>query len=84
MYAAEVLNDHKLRDAADKMLDYLLYKAPKSANGIIYLTLNSPEIWIYAMYMAPPLLASIGKYDEKKEFEIKNFGESETDGHWQE
>lgn len=56
------------------MLDYLLYKAPKSANGIIYLTLNSPEIWIDAMYMAPPLLASIGKYDEAIK-QIKSYHE---------
>lgn len=53
-----------LKFAADKMLVYLLEKAPRNSEGILYHTINAPEIWSDAMYMAPPFLAVMGKYNE--------------------
>lgn len=57
-------NNKELSDAAAKMLDYLLITAPKNENGILYHTLNAPEIWIDSMYMAPPFLCIAGQPGE--------------------
>jgi unsaturated rhamnogalacturonyl hydrolase len=61
---AEKTVDSELVEANKKMIDYLLQKAPRSATGIIYHTLNSPEIWIDSMYMAPPYLCVAGHPEE--------------------
>ncbi len=55
--------DVKYREAADKMLDYLLHKAPRT-EGLIHHVKNKPEIWIDSMYMAPPFLAVAGEFKE--------------------
>jgi rhamnogalacturonyl hydrolase YesR len=43
------------------MLDYLLHRAPKTDDGILYH--NDPELWVWsdAAYMAPPFLAVAGQ-----------------------
>lgn len=64
LYAAQITNDASLKKAADLMLKYLLYKAPKTESGILYHTLDAPEIWIDSMYMAPPFLAAAGHFNE--------------------
>jgi len=64
LYAAKITNDASLKKAADRMLEYLLHKAPKNESRIIYHTLNAPEIWIDSMYMAPPFLAAAGHFNE--------------------
>jgi unsaturated rhamnogalacturonyl hydrolase len=56
--------EEEFKIAADKMLNWLLVKAPRNREGTIYHTMNSPEIWSDAMYMAPPFIAASGKYDE--------------------
>lgn len=58
--SARILDDSKMREAADQMLNYLLKDAPKTDEGILYHPLNKPEIWIDSMYMAPPFLAVAG------------------------
>jgi len=60
----EKFGDKELVEANKKMLEYLLQTAPRSDSGIIYHTINSPEIWIDSMYMAPPYLCVAGFYDE--------------------
>jgi len=62
--AAESHNDSALKEAADRMADYLLRRAPRSDSGTIYHTLNAPQIWIDSMYMCPPFLAAAGYYQE--------------------
>ena len=57
---AEKTGEAEFTEAYKKMLDYLLNKAPKSADGILYHVLNSPEFWIDALYMAPPFLCVAG------------------------
>jgi unsaturated rhamnogalacturonyl hydrolase len=61
LHAYNISGDEELKMGADRMLEYLLVKAPRSKEGIIYHTLNSPEIWSDAMYMSPPFLAVAGR-----------------------
>ncbi len=62
--AYEITKEEDLKAAADRMLDWLLIKAPRNKEGTLYHTMNSPEIWSDAMYMAPPFIAAAGKYTE--------------------
>lgn len=64
LHAAKLFDDKSLKDGAERMLGYLLDKAPKTKSGIIYHILSAPEIWIDSMYMAPPFLAVAGHYQE--------------------
>ena len=60
LFAAEQTGDPKLKDGAEKMLDYLLHKAPKTKDGILYHVDHKPQVWIDSAYMAPPFLAAAG------------------------
>ena len=62
--AYEMTKEEDLKAGADRMLEWLLVKAPRSKEGTLYHTMNSPEIWSDAMYMAPPFIAAAGKYTE--------------------
>lgn len=64
LYAAELYNDEQLRESAEKMVQYLLEKAPRTESGIIHHIISAPEIWIDSMYMVPPFLAAAGYYQE--------------------
>jgi rhamnogalacturonyl hydrolase YesR len=64
LWAAKKTNDQTLMNGFLKMLDYILTKAPRDKNGIIYHFSNIPQIWSDIMYMLPPFLAAAGKYDE--------------------
>ncbi len=60
LHAARASGDAELRKAADRMLAYLLERAPRAADGTLYHTVKEPEIWVDSMYMAPPFLAAAG------------------------
>ena len=62
--AAALIGDASLKESADKMADYLLNSAPKSADGTLHHTMNAPEIWVDSIYMAPPFLAVAGHHQE--------------------
>jgi rhamnogalacturonyl hydrolase YesR len=62
--AAEHLGDAGLRAASVRMLEYLLKRAPRCADGTIHHVANKPEVWIDSMYMAPPFLAVAGEPGE--------------------
>ncbi|HBH84007.1 MAG TPA: hypothetical protein DDY34_09395 [Bacteroidales bacterium] len=64
LFAAKATGDKSLESAATGMLDFLLYKSPKTPDGIIYHNYIENMIWVDAFYMAPPFLAVCGKYDE--------------------
>jgi unsaturated rhamnogalacturonyl hydrolase len=64
LFAAKKTGDRKYKDAADRMLAYLFEKAPKTPDGILHHINTAPELWIDAMYMAPPFLAVAGKPEE--------------------
>ncbi len=61
LYAARVTGDPALRTAAERMLDYLLRRAPRAADGTLYHITNAPQMWIDSMYMAPPFLVLAGQ-----------------------
>jgi unsaturated rhamnogalacturonyl hydrolase len=64
LYAARITGDTRFQEAADRMLDYLLHQAPRTEQGILHHITNRPQVWIDAMYMAPPFLAVAGRPDE--------------------
>ncbi len=62
--AAEVTGDAGLREAAERMLAFLLTKAPRTGDGLIYHNHIENQIWVDACYMAPPFLAVAGHPEE--------------------
>ena len=59
LHAARLTGDSTLKAAADRMLDYLLNRCPKAADGTILHM--GKQVWIDAMYMSPPYLAAAGQ-----------------------
>jgi unsaturated rhamnogalacturonyl hydrolase len=64
LWAAKKTGDPGLMNGFNKLLDYILNKAPRTKDGIIYHFTNLPQIWSDIIYMLPPFLAAAGKYDE--------------------
>lgn len=64
LFAAKATGDEALRKAAERMLEYLLYQAPKTREGIIYHNHIENMIWVDAFYMVPPFLAVAGYPEE--------------------
>ena len=62
--AAKKTGDPTLMNGFDKMVDYILNKAPRNSDGIIYHFTNIHQIWSDINYMLPPFLAVAGRYDE--------------------
>ena len=64
LWAAGETDDSNLLQAHKRLLNYLLYKAPRSEDGIVYHFTHIPQFWNDSNYMLPPYLAAAGKYDE--------------------
>jgi rhamnogalacturonyl hydrolase YesR len=64
LWAAKRTGDQTLMNGFDKLVDYVLNKAPRTKDGIIYHFTNIPQVWSDIMYMLPPFLAAAGKYNE--------------------
>jgi rhamnogalacturonyl hydrolase YesR len=64
LYAAKVTGIRSFAAAAAKMADWLLNKAPRTSDGILYHVTNHKQVWVDSMYMAPPFLAVAGYYEE--------------------
>lgn len=64
LWAAKKTGDKTLMDGFNKLLDYIMNKAPRTKDGIIYHFTNIPQIWSDINYMLPPFLAIAGKYEE--------------------
>ena len=60
LYAARVTGEPAFKEAADRMVYYLLEKAPCTREGTLYHITGRPLLWIVSMYMAPPFLAAAG------------------------
>jgi unsaturated rhamnogalacturonyl hydrolase len=58
--AAGWTGDQRLKDAHEKMLDYLINHAPKTADGTLSHVIQAKQLWIDSIYMAPPFLAVAG------------------------
>ncbi len=64
LWAAKKTGDSTLMNGFDKVLDYILNKARRTSDGIIYHFTDIPQVWSDINYMLPPFLAVAGKYDE--------------------
>ncbi len=64
LWAAKKTGDPVLMNGFNKLLDYIMNKAPRTNEGIIYHFTNIPQIWSDINYMLPPFLAAAGKYHE--------------------
>lgn len=60
MAAAEYSGDEALARAAERMAEFLLHDAPRTDSGAICHLLETKQVWIDSMYMAPPFLAVSG------------------------
>jgi unsaturated rhamnogalacturonyl hydrolase len=64
LWAARKTGDPLLMRGFERLLDYIVNKAPRNKDGIIYHFSNTPQIWSDIIYMLPPFLAAAGRYDE--------------------
>ena len=69
--AYEKTGDLTYREAAEKMLRYLLHKAPRTGNHSIchnqvsfHEGYSANQVWVDSIYMAPPFLAVMGELKE--------------------
>jgi rhamnogalacturonyl hydrolase YesR len=62
--AGEMTGDPQMQRAAQGLLDFVLHKAPRAADGTCYHVANAPEMWADSYYTTPPFLAATGHYDE--------------------
>ncbi len=74
LFAAKATGDPELKEAADRMLAYLLERAPRTDKGIIYHNLVENRIWVDSIYMLPPFLAVAG-YPEEAVRQIEGYRE---------
>ncbi|HEX3044904.1 MAG TPA: glycoside hydrolase family 88 protein [Bacillota bacterium] len=64
LFAGKATGDSQLIEAAKRMLQYLLYQAPRTREGLIYHNHIENMIWVDAFYMVPPFLAEAGAHEE--------------------
>ena len=69
--AWELTGEGFYKDAADRMLDYLLHHAPRTPEGALCHIDGNPQpgttacqVWVDSVYMAPPFLAAMGEVEE--------------------
>ena len=61
LFAAKATGDPAFQEGADRMLDYLLVRAPRTPGGVLCHTNDACQVWADSMYMAPPFLAVAGR-----------------------
>jgi len=64
LHAALITDDREIRDAVMDMLEWILHKAPRAADGTLYHIFDGPQMWSDGYYSAPCFLAAMGHYDE--------------------
>jgi rhamnogalacturonyl hydrolase YesR len=62
--AAEFTGDPQMQQAARGLLEFVLKKAPRAADGTCYHVFDAPEMWSDSFYTTPPFLAATGHYDD--------------------
>ncbi len=62
--AAEWTGDPAMKQAVAALLEWIRFKSPRSADGIVYHVFEGPEMWSDGFNNAPPFLAAMGFYDE--------------------
>ena len=63
-HAAALTGDPMLLAGLDGLKSWVLSRAPRNQDGILYHVASRPEFWVDSIYMLPPFLASIGAYNE--------------------
>jgi rhamnogalacturonyl hydrolase YesR len=53
-----------MQEAARGLLEFVLKRTPRAADGTCYHVFNSPEMWSDSFYTTPPFLAATAHYDE--------------------
>jgi rhamnogalacturonyl hydrolase YesR len=64
LFAARTTGDDTLSNAAARMIDWLLHRAPRTTEGILYHLHDRAQVWVDSFYMAPPFLSAAGHHDE--------------------
>ena len=64
LWAAKETGDEWLMNGHKRLLEYIMQKAPRTHDGIIYHFTHIPQIWSDSNYMLPPYLAISGEYAE--------------------
>ena len=64
LLAAQATGDPNLQKAAGRMLEFLLFHAPKTREGILFHNFIDNRVWVDSFYMAPPFLAVAGQPEE--------------------
>lgn len=62
--AAGLSGDRLIKEAYEKLLDFALHSAPRSADGILYHMNDAPQFWVDSFYMCPPFFVAAGYYGE--------------------
>ena len=70
--AAEWTGDAAMHEAVQRMLQWILHKAPRNADGVLFHTFEAPQMWSDGINGAPPFLAAMGHYDEAM-FQIEGY-----------
>jgi unsaturated rhamnogalacturonyl hydrolase len=64
LLTARMTGDSSLAEAAARMTDWLLLRAPRNKDGILYHLHDRPQVWVDSLYMAPPYLSVAGHHEE--------------------
>lgn len=66
LFAAAATGDAALAEGAERLLGYLLRRAPRAADGALLHQLPAPEaeLWSDSAWMAPPFLAAAGQPED--------------------
>lgn len=62
--AAKWTSDPEMQKAVSRMLEWILRKAPRNGDGVLYHTFEAPQMWSDGINGAPPFLAALGNVDE--------------------
>jgi unsaturated rhamnogalacturonyl hydrolase len=63
-HTGQVTGDAEIQEAARGLLEWILHKAPRAADGTLYHVFKEPQVWSDGFNGAPPFLAATGHYDE--------------------
>jgi len=63
-WAAGRTGDPALRRSVERQVDWLLHRAPRTADGILLHLADLPETWVDTVYMVCPLLVLVGETAE--------------------
>lgn len=62
--AAKWTGEPAMLQAVDRMLEWILHKAPRNSEGVLYHTFEAPQMWSDGINGAAPFLAAMGHLDE--------------------